>query len=72
MKATIITCSVLFGATFGKNSIFNTAKNLLDKDPFKENAELDALDDIIDDLDEEWDDWMENRTEQEKQDDPWG
>ena len=51
MKATILTCSVLFGATFGKNSIFNTAKNLLDKDPFKENAELDALDDIIDDLD---------------------
>ena len=63
MKALMIKCSMLLGASQARFSIL---------DPFKENAELDALEGMVDDIDAEWDEWLENMTEEERKNDPYG
>ena len=63
MKALFIRSSLILGATYAKFSIL---------DPFKESAEMDALEDMVDKIDNEWDEWLENMTEEERKNDPYG
>ena len=66
----LVTISSVFLLSLAKKSIFNQAQDMLDK--VKENAELEALEGIVDEIDDEWDAWIENLTEEEKENDPYG